>query len=107
MLRQMGARDPLEGMLIDQMLWTHVRIARLSALATQQTGLEQVQVVNEATDRALNAFCTQLSTLRGYRRPQGSTDAPRPAVAAPSPASAGPADGCLPRPRDAGGKGGC
>jgi hypothetical protein len=67
---QMKARDPLERMLIDQMIWTHVRIGRLSRLATQQNGLKQVQVVNEATDKALNAFRRQMLALQEYRSPR-------------------------------------
>jgi hypothetical protein len=45
-------RDAIEEMLVLQMAWTHARLARLSAIASQQTQTKNVQVLNDACDRA-------------------------------------------------------
>jgi hypothetical protein len=55
-LAEMKPRDPLEQMLMVQALWAHARVARLSLVANQQTGLQQIRTINDAADRASNTF---------------------------------------------------
>lgn len=62
-------RDALEEMLLVQMAWTHARLARLSAIATDQEQRANVQIVHDACDRAANTFRRQMLTLAEYRRP--------------------------------------
>lgn len=69
-LKQMEPRDPLERMLIEQMLWTHVRIGRLTKQAMAQERIEPLQVAHEAADRALNAFRRHMLALQEYRTPK-------------------------------------
>lgn len=68
------ARDPLEEMLVAQMVWTHGRAARLSLIANGQEGLKQMRTVHELADRASNTFRRLLLALADYRNPrQGKT----------------------------------
>lgn len=46
-IERMSPRDPLEEMLIGQMLVTHGRVLHLNCLATQQTDLNALRIVNE------------------------------------------------------------
>ncbi len=69
LVKKMKPRDPLEGMLIQQALWTHTRLAKLSALAVSQTSLEAYRVLNEACDRASNTFRRLMLALAEYRQP--------------------------------------
>jgi hypothetical protein len=62
-------RDALEEMLVVQMAWTHARLSRLSAIASDQERRANVQVVHDACDRAANTFRRQMLTLAEYRRP--------------------------------------
>jgi hypothetical protein len=69
-IRRLEPRDPLEQMLIDQMLWTHVRIGRLTMQAIRQDRIEPLKVTHEAADRALNAFRRHMLALQEYRSPK-------------------------------------
>jgi hypothetical protein len=62
-------QDALEEMLVVQMAWAHARLARLSAIAHSQEQRGNVQVVNDACDRAANTFRRQMLALAEYRRP--------------------------------------
>jgi hypothetical protein len=62
-------RDAIEEMLMLQMAWTHARLAYLSAIASQQTETKNVQVLNDACDRAANTFRRMMLALAEYRRP--------------------------------------
>lgn len=62
-------RDALEEMLVVQMAWTHARLARLSAIANDQTATTNVRVLNDACDRAAGTFRRQMLALAEYRRP--------------------------------------
>jgi len=70
-------RNPLEEMLVVQMALTHARVTRLSVIAMDQERTKNVQVVNDACDRAANTFRRQMLALAEYRRP------PRPKIFAP------------------------
>jgi hypothetical protein len=70
-------RDAIEEMLVLQMAFTHARMTRLSVVAMEQDRVRNVQVVNDACDRAANTFRRQMLALAEYRRP------PRPQIFAP------------------------
>jgi len=70
-------RDAIEEMLVLQMAFTHARMTRLSVVAMEQDRTRNVQVVNDACDRAANTFRRQMLALAEYRRP------PRPQIFAP------------------------
>ncbi len=73
LLGEFKARDPVERMLVSQMIQTHARAMYLNAFATQQTNLKWATMMHEAADRAANTFRRQMLALAEYRRP------PRPA----------------------------
>lgn len=62
-------RDAVEEMLVLQMLWTHARLAKLSAIANEQVQRANVRLVHDACDRAANTFRRQMAALSEYRRP--------------------------------------
>ncbi|HSY52074.1 MAG TPA: hypothetical protein VLC46_24950 [Thermoanaerobaculia bacterium] len=64
---RMQPRDELERMLIEQSLWLHARIARLSVQAANSTGEKSVRTLSEAADRATNAFRRHMQALKDYR----------------------------------------
>lgn len=70
MVDEMNHRDPLEEMLVLQALWTHMRVAHLSALCCHQTNLEPMQTLHEITDRASNTFRKLMLALAEYRNPR-------------------------------------
>src|SRR4051812_32802754 len=47
-LRRLDCHDPLEEMLAMQALWAHGRVARLSALANNQSSRDNLRVINDA-----------------------------------------------------------
>jgi hypothetical protein len=65
-------RDPIEEMLVGQMLLTHARLARLSSLAGLQQNVKWSSHLHEAADRAANTFRRQMLALAEYRRPPRS-----------------------------------
>jgi hypothetical protein len=66
-VERMQPRDELERMLIEQSLWLHTRIARLSVQAANSTGEKSVRILNEAADRATNTFRRHMLALKEYR----------------------------------------
>jgi hypothetical protein len=66
-VERMQPRDELERMLIEQSIWLHARVARLSVQAANSTGEKSVRIFNEATDRATNAFRRHMLALKEYR----------------------------------------
>ena len=62
-------RDPVEEMLIAQMLWTHARLAHLSAAVTAQIDIKWHGLIALQADRAANLFRRQMLALAEYRRP--------------------------------------
>jgi hypothetical protein len=64
---RMQPRDDLERMLVEQSLWLHARIARLSVQAARSTGESSVRILNEAADRASNTFRRHMQALKDYR----------------------------------------
>jgi hypothetical protein len=73
-MARMVPRDPVEEMLVAQMLLAHARVMHLTALANRQTGLEQIRIVNEYADRASNTYRRLVLALAEYRRPPRKGD---------------------------------
>jgi hypothetical protein len=69
LLDRLKPRDPIEEMLVLQMIYTHLRLGRLSKVASDQERTENVRVINEACDRAASTFRRQMLALAEYRRP--------------------------------------
>ncbi len=68
-IKAVSPRDPLERMLVQQLMWCHQRIARLSLKACNQSDLEPIKVINELTDQAMNSYRRLMLALREYRAP--------------------------------------
>ncbi len=66
-LTQMQPRDPMERMLIEQSLWLHARLARLSVQAATATGEQSVRTLNEAAERVANTYRRHMQALKDYR----------------------------------------
>src|SRR5262249_9588915 len=62
-----GAKDPVERLLLDQLLAAHVKVAELYALAAQTPRLEVKQLYGNAAVRLLGAVGQLVSTLASYR----------------------------------------
>ncbi len=73
LIAEFQPRDPVERMLVSQMIQTHARTMYLNAFMTQQQNLKWAAMMNDAADRASNTFRRQMLALAEYRRP------PRPA----------------------------
>jgi hypothetical protein len=71
-LERAKAKDPLEEMLITQMLWTHARVMHLTEMANRQENLKQIRVVSDAADGGSNTFRRLLLALTEYRNPRRS-----------------------------------
>jgi hypothetical protein len=66
-VEQMQPSDAMERMLIEQSLWLHARVARLSVQAARATGERDVRILNEAADRVANTYRRHMQALRDYR----------------------------------------
>jgi hypothetical protein len=62
-------RDPVEELLLSQMIQTHARLMYLNAFAQQQKHIKWAAMMHEAADRAANTFRRQMLALAEYRRP--------------------------------------
>ena len=69
LMRRFKPRDAVEEMLPAQMLLSHLRTARLSLVAFEQTNIKWAAMMHEAADRAANTFRRQMLALDDYRRP--------------------------------------
>lgn len=68
-IERMVPRDPVEEMLIAQLLFAHARVMRLTDMANQQTGLDAIRVIHDYADRASNTYRRLMLALIEYRRP--------------------------------------
>jgi hypothetical protein len=71
LIRRFKPRDPIEEMLIAQMIWIHARVANLTSHATSQHNLKWYALMGEQAERAANLFRRQMLALAEYRRPRG------------------------------------
>src|SRR5262249_9170058 len=62
-----GPNDPVEKLLLDQILAAHVKVAELYALAAGATNIEFVRAYQNAAARLLGMLCQLIATLSGYR----------------------------------------
>lgn len=67
MTKGVGAADPLEGMLIEQLAWCHQRVLNLSLLSVKATPLSHRLAGNEQCDKAMNAYRRGMLALAEYR----------------------------------------
>jgi hypothetical protein len=72
-LQRFEPRDPVEEMMIAQMLWAHARVANLMRRAKAQKEIKWAELLYEATDRASNLVRRQMLALAEYRRPRRRT----------------------------------
>jgi hypothetical protein len=63
----MSPRDDLERMTLEQLVFQHLRALNLGRLASSQSGLEAIQVLNRACDGASDAYRKLLMALAAYR----------------------------------------
>jgi hypothetical protein len=61
--------DPVEVMLLEQLVMAHYRAAQLQASAGQAQGLEAVRLYNAAAARLLAEFRLTALALKEYRQP--------------------------------------
>lgn len=65
---QMQPRDPIEGMLIRQLIITDARILTLSVEAADQISADTFRVMNEALMATSNLFRRQVAALTAYKQ---------------------------------------
>ncbi|HEX8915136.1 MAG TPA: hypothetical protein VF796_22485, partial [Humisphaera sp.] len=70
LIGRLAPRDPLEEMLVAQLLQTHARVTYLNVYAAQQSSLKWSAQFHEAADRASNTFRRQMQALAEYRNPK-------------------------------------
>jgi hypothetical protein len=62
-------RDPIEELLVAQMVQQHARLTYLNVFAAQQANLKWGQMMHDAADRTVSTFRRQMLALAEYRRP--------------------------------------
>ena len=65
--------DPLEKMLVEQLVVCHARVMELARLSTKQRNLENALAIQEQSDKAMNAYRRGMLALKEYRTPSRST----------------------------------
>jgi hypothetical protein len=68
-LKRMKAADPVEEMLVTQMVWTHARLSRLTRISSQQS-TKVLSAIAEACDSASNTYRRLMLALVEYRNPK-------------------------------------
>jgi hypothetical protein len=69
LIERMAPRDPVEEMLVVQLVLTHARVLHLIDMANGQERLESIRTVHEYADRASNTYRRLMLALAEYRRP--------------------------------------
>lgn len=64
--------DPLEKMLVEQLVVCHARVMELARLSTKQRELENALAIQEQSDKAMNAYRRGMLALKEYRTPSRS-----------------------------------
>ena len=70
----MNPRDPVEEMLVSQIVLAHTRAMHLADMAMSQTKLDQIRIINEYADKAANTYRRLMLSLDEYRRPRRGGD---------------------------------
>jgi hypothetical protein len=73
LILRMDPRDPVEEMLVVQLVLTHARVLHLTDCANRQESLDKLRGVNECADRASNTYRRLMLALPEYRRPPSSS----------------------------------
>jgi hypothetical protein len=73
-MERMAPRDPVEEMLVAQLLATHARVMRLNWLANKQESYHGIKTITEYADRATNTYRRQMLALAEYRKPPRAGD---------------------------------
>jgi hypothetical protein len=66
---RMDPRDPVEEMLLTQLVLTHARALHLTDLANRRDDADSIRTVHDYADRASNTFRRLALALSEYRRP--------------------------------------
>jgi len=69
-IQRMRPRDPVEELLVSQMLWTHGRLMFLTNFANRQTQAKWSKLFHDSAERAANLYRRQMQALADYRRPR-------------------------------------
>ena len=69
-LEEMAPRNPVEQMLAMQMLWQHLRIARLTREACLEIDPESLKPFNDALESAMRTSVRQANAWQSIREPQ-------------------------------------
>ena len=72
-VQAVAPRDPLERMLVEQLVLCHHRVLALSALSGSRRGLEVSLAANAHCDRAMNSYRRGMLALKEYRSRRGTT----------------------------------
>lgn len=83
LIQRLMPRDPIEEMLVAQMLWTHARAARMSRKSFEQKNLGWFKAYATEFERSSNLFRRQMKALTDYRKPRRTYflhTKPRPAL---------------------------
>lgn len=67
-IRTMKPRDQLERMVIEQLVWTHMRIQRLTQKSSTMGKPELAMAFDDQINKAMNTYRRTLMALRDYRR---------------------------------------
>ena len=70
LVRQLGPRDPVETMLVTQMIATFSRSMFLSRHANKQKNPKWFALYSEECDRTMNLYRKQMQALAEYRQPR-------------------------------------
>jgi hypothetical protein len=69
LVRELGARDGIEKLMVDQILWMHARLGLLSVAASQRRGDEALGF-HSACDRAADTLRRHIAAFLSYRYPE-------------------------------------
>lgn len=70
LIRRLCPRDPVEELLVAQMLWTHARAARLSRVSLEQKSLDWFKAYSAEFERSSNLFRRQMKAFDEHRKPR-------------------------------------
>lgn len=71
-VKALNPRDPLERMLIEQMMFCYERVAQLSSMAALQTPIATMLAIHDQCDKAMTAYRRSMLAPKQYRNGSGS-----------------------------------
>ena len=69
-IKELGARDGIEKLMLDQILWLHGRLARLTLLSCRRKKLEEAEGYHAAADRLTDTLRRHMAAFASYRYPE-------------------------------------